>query len=339
MLAELDHRAARFAGRRLVSIYFGGGTPSLWPAPLIAEAVARASRTFDAEAGGLEVTLEANPTDCTTDALEAWTAAGVNRLSIGVQSVDSGELVVLGRDHSMGDGRAAIERSMASGFANLSADVILGTPRGASAGISTVEAMVGLGPLHLSVYELTVEPRAPLGRAVGRGELEPLDPDRLADLYVASHDYLCERGYEHYEVSSFARPGGRAIHNSLYWRGAEYLGLGASAASFRRLDDGSGLRTDNHRSVGRYLAASAGSWAAECREQGADEVARDLIWLGMRTSDGVAERDLESRDETVAWLLDSGLAERGGGRIRPTLRGFLFADRVAERVINDSGLV
>jgi oxygen-independent coproporphyrinogen-3 oxidase len=350
VLEELALRAAEFQGRRLVSIYFGGGTPSLWAPECLAEAVACICATFDhpepsspeaAPEATLEVTIEANPVDCTAERMAAWRAAGIDRVSIGVQSLAPGELVALGRDHRMGDGPAAVAAALAAGFRRLSADLILGAPRRpegpapAREPLFGAERLAALGVPHLSVYELTVADGTPLQRQVARGEAVLEDEDRLAELYEAAHELLAAAGYEHYEVSSYARQGARAVHNSLYWRGQEFLGLGNGAASFRRQPDGGGLRWSNHRSVGRYLAAPPGERQAERELLTADELAADRVWLGLRTSDGVPAGSLADRPRLVAWLAESGLAEVGPDRIRPTLRGFLYSDQVARRVLDE----
>ena len=330
ILAELDARAGALAGRRLVSIYLGGGTPSLWRVDAIADVVAAGAARFGAAVADLEVTIEANPTDCTPATMAAWRAAGVDRVSIGVQSLDGAELVTLGRDHRMGDGRAAVERALAAGFRSVSADAILGVPGAAPSPASAV-GLAATGVPHLSCYELTIEPRTRLGRAAARGDLVALDEDALAELYEASHHALAAAGYEHYEVSSYARPGHRAVHNSLYWRGAEYLGLGVGAASFRIGDDGAGVREVNVREAPRYLR---GERLAETIVTPADELAADRLWLGLRTRDGVAEADVAAagRAGIVESLIAEGLLEAGGGRIRPTLRGFLCNDRIMRRI-------
>jgi oxygen-independent coproporphyrinogen-3 oxidase len=341
VLEELRLRAPEFAGRRLVSIYFGGGTPSLWPADCLAEAVAEAGSAFGATRSALEVTLEANPVDCTPERMAAWRAAGIDRLSIGVQSVSGAELVQLGRDHRMGDGPAAVDAALAAGFRRLSADLILGAPRGGAGGagaqpaLAGAEALAGRGVPHLSVYELTVVEGTPLERRVARGEVVPEDEDRLAELYLGAHELLSAAGYEHYEVSSYARPGARAVHNSLYWRAAEFLGLGSGAASFRRDPDGGGRRWTNHRSVGRYLAAPAGERRAGGERLAPGDLAADRVWLGLRTSDGVPAEALAGRPGLVDWLGRSGLADVTPDRIRPTLRGFLYSDQVARRVLDE----
>lgn len=332
VLAELAHRAPAFAGRRLDTIYVGGGTPSLWATECLAEALAAIAGAFSAELGALaEVTLEANPTDCTADRLAAWRAAGVTRLSIGVQATRAADLATLGRDHRMGDGVAALRAALAAGFRSLSADVILGTPQSREP-LAALDELAALGAPHLSVYELTIEERTPLARAIARGEVVPEREERLAELYRAAHERLTAAGYEHYEVSSYARPGHRAVHNSGYWTGGEWLGLGNGAASQRRAGEGV-VRTSNHRSLGRYLAAAPGAWEAERDELSAADRAADAIWLGMRTADGVPEEAFSGREAVLEGLVRDRLAEPGDGRIKPTLLGFLYADQVARRVL------
>ena len=306
-----------------MSIYLGGGTPSLWRPDCIAAAIAAIRQRLGG--GALEITLEANPVDCSAENLAAWRAAGVNRLSIGVQSFSPRELVVLGRDHRFGDGRAAVERALAAGFAT-SADFIIGVPDG-DAGAPAVD----LSPDHLSVYELTIEDRTAFGQRVRDGRLVPLPEDALAELYVAMHDRLTAAGYEHYEISSYARPGKHAVHNALYWRGAAFLGLGVGAASLELDGAGGGRRVTNPRRAADYLAdpgAPAETWVCPPAE-----LAADRAWLGLRTCAGVAEADLAPAPGLAEALVDGGLAERKAGRICPTLRGFLMADRIAARVV------
>jgi len=265
-----------------------------------------------------------------------WRAAGINRVSIGVQSLDAGELVVLGRDHRQGDGAAAVRAALDAGFATVSADLILGVPvtgrRGDGALPPHLAEVARSGVPHLSVYELTIEERTAFGRRAREGTLVPLDEDRLADLYAGAHAALGALGFDHYEVSSYAKPGHRAVHNSLYWTGAEFLGLGVGAASFWRAADGSGVRWTNLRQTPRYLRAHGDARVADRIEMGAAEVETDALWLGLRTADGVAADRLPGG--VAAWLEAEGLAERRDGRMCPTLRGFLYADRVAARVVH-----
>ncbi len=377
VLAELEAEGAAFAGRGLVSIYFGGGTPSLWAPDCVAELIA-AVRARYAAAAPLEITMEANPTDCQPERLAAWKAAGVTRLSVGVQSTRPGELALLGRDHRVGDGLSALTRVGAAGELALSADFIVGVPRrrlplaadqltaappaaapptaappaaaddedsADSAAdppvpgdeLAWIDALAASPARHASVYELTIEEGAAFAKRVRDGRLAVRSPDALAELYLAIHHAMAARGFEHYEISSYAQPGHRAVHNSLYWSGGEYLGLGVGAASYRRTGSGAGtgtgtgLRWTNQRRFAAYLSARR---AEEPREIPADEDLADRLWLGMRTTDGVPAELLAERRGVTEWLLAEELATVSGGRVRPTVRGFLFADAIAERIAN-----
>jgi oxygen-independent coproporphyrinogen-3 oxidase len=206
-----------------------------------------------------------------------------------------------------------------------SADFILGVPGGAADPVGPTVA--ALAADHLSIYELTIEERTAFGQRVRDGRLVPRGEDTLTDLYVATRERLTGAGFEHYEISSYARPGKRAVHNSLYWQGAPFLGLGVGAASLAVLPDGSGERQTNPRKVADYL----GGVAPEVTAIDPAEMAADRAWLGMRTSDGVPEPVLPP--EVTGWVVGEGLAERRDGRICPTLRGFLMADRIAARIV------
>ncbi|HEY4177070.1 MAG TPA: coproporphyrinogen-III oxidase family protein [Kofleriaceae bacterium] len=318
--AELERRKSAFSGE-LASIYFGGGTPSMWRPDCLAQMVQSVRAAFPG--APREVTIEANPTDVTDENVAAWRAAGITRLSIGVQSLEPGALVTLGRDHRFGDGRAAVERALAAGL-ETSADFILGVP--GSSG-----AFESLPSPHLSVYELTIEERTAFGARVRDGRMTPLDEDTLTERYLATHAALLERGYEHYEISSYAKPGHRAVHNSLYWQGSPFIGLGVGAASLEVRADGSGARATNPRRWTDYQRDPGG--AAEIVEIEAAEMAADRAWLGMRTSDGVTELSLRPAEGLAEALLAEGLAEQRNGRLCPTLRGFLMADQIAGRIV------
>ncbi len=339
VLAELASRAASFTGE-LVSIYLGGGTPSLWQPDCIAAVIDGVRERFATTRGRpLEITIEANPTDCTDPNLAAWRAAGIDRISIGVQSFAQDELVMLGRDHRFGDGAAAIERVVAHGGFTVSADFILGVPARGARTPPWLEAVARLAVDHLSIYELTIEDRTAFGQRVRDGRLVMLDDDTLTDLYTTTHEVLGAAGFEHYEISSYARPGKRAVHNSLYWQGAPFLGLGVGAASLELAPDGSGSgrRITNPRKAAAYLAAPGAPSLAETTSIGAVEMACDRAWLGLRTRDGVLESSLDAAAGIVEWLVTETLAERQNGRICPTLRGFLMADRIAARIVQTWG--
>jgi putative oxygen-independent coproporphyrinogen III oxidase len=340
---ELTARAADVPGRTLATIYLGGGTPSWWRPDCVARVIELVRARFPGEPA--EVTIEANPTDCTPERLAAWRAAGVGRVSIGVQSTDPIELTALGRDHRHGDGPAAIAAARAAGMASVSADYILGVPtRGGDAdpaagerALANLAAIADLAPDHLSVYELTIEERTAFGKRARAGRLLPLAEDALATLYLAAHALLAERGYAHYEISSYARPGHRAIHNSRYWSGGEYLGLGAGAASFVRSPDGTARRWTNLRRVKDYLAAGPADRRGPVDDLAPADVETDLLWLAMRTSDGLPAARLAAYPALVERLVAEGLAVRvddpAGERISPTPRGFLYADTVAARIV------
>ncbi len=333
VLAELRELAPRFAGRELVSVYFGGGTPSLWQPSCLARVIAAAREQW-ACTGPLEITLEANPTDCEPERIAQWLAAGVTRVSVGVQEVASEALAILGRDHRMGDGPAALARLAAAGGLELSADFIVGVPRRGRAAAERAAELTWLDTLtssaarHASVYELTVEPGAAFAKRVADGRLVARPAEEQAELYLAIDRELCARGFEHYEISSYARPGARAVHNSLYWSGGEYLGLGVGASSYWRGRDGA-ERWSNRRRFAQYQLERL----AERHRVSLRDDAADRLWLGLRTKDGVTAAALAAAPGVAEWLVAQGLAEPAGDRLCPTLRGFLFADAIAQRIV------
>jgi oxygen-independent coproporphyrinogen-3 oxidase len=336
VLAELDVRAPRFPARRLVSIYFGGGTPALWDAGEIARVIGAARARFPEQAADLEISVEANPNDCTPRTLDALVRAGVNRLSIGAQAFRDDELVQLGRDHDARQAEGAVAAARAAGVRDVSIDLIFALPgRSLASWRATLARAIELAPDHVSAYQLTVEPRTSLGAAVRRGAVVPAPDDDCAAQLEAAGAALAAAGYEHYEVSSYARPGRRARHNSLYWRLDDYLGVGSGAHSF--LHDRAaqaGLRWGNHRSVKAYLrAAAAGeSLVAEETPVDARAIAADRVWLGLRTADGVARDALPAQLPLLDELARAGLVTLTDERVRPTARGLAVADALGARL-------
>ncbi len=349
ILAELQARAPRYPGRELVSIYFGGGTPALWHARQVGRVIGAVRAAFGAGGAGagpeLEITVEANPNDCTPDKLGALVEAGVTRLSIGTQAFRDEELVQLGRDHDARGAERAVQTARVAGFRRVSLDLIFALPgRSLADWQRTLARALELAPDHLSVYQLTVEAQTPLHAQVVRGAVVPAPDEDCAEQFLAADATLGAAGFEHYEVSSYARAGSRARHNSLYWSGADYLGLGNGAHSLLRLPDGGAARFGNHRSVVRYLgarAAPAGSplasdpLVAEHTRLAPAELAADLVWLGLRTSLGVARASLPATPAVAAELArlsTAGLLVVTAERVRPTARGLLFADEVGVRL-------
>lgn len=213
------------------TIYFGGGTPSLLSAEQV-DYIIRESRQSFALVPTAEITLEANPGTVDKKRLGGWRAAGVNRLSLGVQSFDDEELKLLGRIHTVKEAIEAFRLAREVGFDNVNLDLIYALPRQSLAGWqSTLEKALGLEPEHLSLYSLTLEEDTPLSEDLKKGVLSSPDPDLAAEMYLLAEEVLGKAGYEHYEISNWAEPGKRCRHNLTYWYNLPYLGLGAGAHS------------------------------------------------------------------------------------------------------------
>ena len=347
VLSELRARAPEFPGRRAVSIYFGGGTPSLWD-PEQVDAVLREVRALFEVAPSAEITLEANPGTTDEARFSAFRASGVNRLSIGVQSFAAPQLVALGRQHSGGDAVRAYRTARAAGFENVSLDLIHGaegqTEQGAG---SDAAAAVALGPEHVSCYALTLTGLAeevPMAKAVRRGELHLPDDEAQAAMGDAVRGELRRAGYARYEISNYARPGYEAVHNSLYWRGLEYAAAGCGACGFRRLSGGAAVarRWMNDRSPERYLerVEATGLGEAQSEELGADEHLRERLFTGLRLARGLdlgaLEDDLRLPVRSrfapqIDRLQREGLAELDGTTLRLTEAGLDLHSEVALR--------
>jgi oxygen-independent coproporphyrinogen-3 oxidase len=349
VIAEIEARRGWFAGAGpLVSIYFGGGTPGLWRADAVARVIAAGRAAF---AGGadLEITVEANPGEIDEPHLAALRAAGVNRLSLGLQALDDRLLSALGRNHGAAAGPAAMRAARAAGFTDVSVDLIFGVPGQSLDDWSrTVDGALALEPDHVSAYALTVERGTAFGALDRAGRLPRPDDEAVAVLFEHARAALAAAGLPPYEVSSYARPGRRARHNALYWSGAPYLGVGASAASFRPLDDGCGWRFSNPRATDTYLAsARAGGGsprAVHAERRTAADLENEALWLGLRTVDGVARAPhrarhgvdpLERRQAEADRCVAAGWLAIDDARLHLTPRGFLFADEVAGRLWRD----
>ncbi len=350
VIAELAARAALFPGRAAVTAYFGGGTPGLWRADRLA-AVLDEIRARYALALDAEVTVEVNPGELDLEHLAELRRRGVTRLSIGAQSFDDRSLRLLGRGHDARAGRTAVELARQAGFDNVSVDLIFGLPgQGRGALDVELEALLALDVEHLSLYGLTVEPRTAFAALERAGDLTLPAPERQAELYERVSVRLAAAGYAQHEISSWARPGRAARHNAIYWRQGEYLGVGSSASSLR-LGAGGGERFANHRSVDRYLAAcrAAGpgtdrvaddARVATTEQLGAEALAREALWLGLRLTDGIDRGDHAARfgvdplaTPAFAKLVAAGLVESDDRRVRLTSRGRLLADEVGAALV------
>jgi oxygen-independent coproporphyrinogen-3 oxidase len=328
--ADLTAQAAMIGPRRLVSIFLGGGTPSLMEPEAVGRLIALC-RTLWPGDGPMEVTLEANPTDAEADRFSAFAAAGVNRLSLGVQALDDDSLAFLGRNHGAGEARRAA-RLAAQTFPRLSLDLIYALPgQTAAAWRETLIAAADLGAEHLSPYQLTIEAGTAFDRAVRRGRFAPADPDRAADLYEATQETLQVLGFHAYEVSNHARgEAAPARHNLVYWRGEDYLGVGPSAHGRLTLG-GARLATETPRGVGDYIARVREAGDGLAAREPLTPVARaeERVLMGLRTLEGVARADLQPLSlARLPELVAAGLITDDGARLYATPAGRLVLDRV-----------
>jgi putative oxygen-independent coproporphyrinogen III oxidase len=323
LLGEAEMAAPQWDRARFVCVFLGGGTPTTLPAETIEMMLARLRDLYDFSPDA-EVTSEANPDTVDEQYLSSLRHAGVDRLSIGVQSFDPAVLEALERIHGPESARAAHGAAREAGFENVNVDLIYGANgETLESWQRTLEEAIDLGPEHLSCYALTIEPATPLGRKVAAGLVPAPDPDLQADMYALTCERLATAGYEHYEVSNWAKPGFRCTHNLGYWEGRPYLGLGAGAHSFR-----DGRRWWNVRPPQQYMAMVA---AGESPEGGAevltDEERRtEHLLLGLRTADGVP---IELVNEPqAATLIADGLAQRRNGHLALTDQGMFLANDV-----------
>jgi oxygen-independent coproporphyrinogen-3 oxidase len=348
LLAELARRRADFAGLALASLYFGGGTPSLLRPESVARLVAAVHEAFPA-VGEPEVTLEVNPSTVERARLPGFRAAGVSRLSLGVQSFDDRVLKRLGRAHRADEGRATLRAARAAGFENVSLDLIFGVPGQTPAmALADADEATAFGPEHVSAYALTVEPGTPYAGAVARGRLAlPAEEDAVAML-EAVPERLARAGLVAYEISNLARPGFESAHNRRYWERRPVLGLGMGAWSTEPRSPAAphGARRANLRDVADYLARTlAGEPAAAGPPEVLDaRTARgEAAFLALRTARGLraaefaAEFGAPPRDffaEAIERFLGLGLLEElATGDLRLSPRGRLLADGVAEAFV------
>ncbi len=350
VVAELTARADWFRDERppaLRSIYFGGGTPGLWRAEAIGRVIETARRLFQAE-GALEITVEANPGELSPEQAAGLVAAGVNRVSLGLQAFQEHLLAAIGRQHGVAAIATAVRTVRAAGIDNLCADLMFGLPgQSMDDWRHSLDALIALQPEHITAYALTVEPSTPFGAMERAGRLARPDEEQVAGMYERAHGCLQAAGFEHYEISSYARPGRRAVHNVLYWTGGAYLGVGAAASSFRPLADGTGWRFTNPRSLATYLRSARDHQGqpvpAKIEHRGAKDLENEGLWLALRTVDGV-DRAAHRRRHGCDPLLDgeraraaetcvqAGWLQVTPERVRLTPAGFLFADEVSARL-------
>lgn len=351
---ELEQRAPLLDSRPVHSVFFGGGTPSLWDPEYVKQVLETLSAHYRVLPGA-EITLEANPTSFDAVKGEALLAAGVNRLSLGIQALSDERLEFLGRLHRTGGALEALGAAKRAGFTNFSADLIHGVYRQTpDLAVRDVEQVVNSGVTHLSAYMLTVEPGTAFGALHRKGQLPLLEDSLVAQSFEAVHETLRASGFTHYEISNFAREGRTSRHNLGYWRGEPYLGIGLGA--YGTLPASAlgepVVRYRNTAQIDRYLQAD--SWPVPTPERAGalqmyhqvEEIAlptqlSERLMLGLRLSEGLSSNDLAAefgaewvkRREQVTKLRSRGRLEEVAGRLRIPYSQWLFADGILAELV------
>ncbi len=306
LLADLRHEHAQTAGRRVGSIFFGGGTPSLMPPALAGALIEEAARLWGL-ADDCEITLEANPTSYEARKFADFHAVGVNRVSLGVQSLHDEALAFLGREHSAAEAMAALESAQGL-FGRVTFDLIYARP-GQSAAEWEAELARALefGTEHLSLYQLTIEPGTGFAGAVARGRLTPMDADSAADLFVQTQEQTVAAGLPAYEISNHAKPSAQSHHNLTYWRYGDYTGIGPGAHGRRK-----GMATIRHKKPEAFLrrVGENGHGISEERALGREEQISEALLMGLRLAEGIELEALAARFETRSdALIDASRAD------------------------------
>ena len=332
-----DMRAqARMTGpRTLVSIFFGGGTPSLMPPEAVADLIALARSLWPTE-GAVEVSLEANPTDAERARFQAFRDAGVQRLSLGVQAFDDADLAFLGRNHGAEEAIRAAETAAAV-FDRLSLDLIYTLPGQDEAGwVQTLRRAADFGAEHLSPYQLSIEAGTAFDRAVRRGRFVPTGEEGGARLYEATQETLQGLGFGAYEVSNHARgEAAQARHNLVYWRGEDYIGVGPGAHGRLTRTDGVRLASEAEPRIADYIARVAETGVGAVFEaQTALGAAQERVLMGLRTHEGVRLASLAALDlGPLDDLVQQGLITLSAGAIVATPRGRMVLDRLTSEIV------
>ena len=355
LLVEIDTMAAReeWRGRTVQTIFFGGGTPSLLSARAISKIV-NVVRGYFELANHAEISIEANPGSVSSDSLQGYFEAGVNRLSFGAQSFRAHVLRALGRLHSPEQSEAALAAARHAGFTNISIDLIFGAPEQSYQDFELDLAQVrALAPPHLSLYGLTIEEGTPFYSSYSRGDLKLPHEDEVAAMFESAAGLVASVGLERYEISNFAQPGFEARHNSAYWNGDDYLGLGAGAHSFVRkfapLDGSYGMRWSNFAQPKEYMRRINEGGAAISWHDRLERAAAifEFFFLGLRRTRGVSFAEFEglfgctvqqAYPNVIELLTEEGFLSAFEGGTKLSDRGFMLADSVIENFAALSGM-
>jgi len=334
-LVSLSREAASYQGISFQTVYIGGGTPTHL-------SVDQLRQLFEALRGsavivrGAEITVEANPASCDSLKAEFLKSQGVNRISLGVQSLNDDNLIWLGRPHSAEDARVSFRVLRDAGFENINVDLIYGLPSQKKAeALQDAEELLGLGSEHVSLYTLGIES----GSVFYHQKIKPMPPEDQAELYEALADALIAKGMVHYEVSNFARPGYECRHNLSYWQGSSYVGLGAAAHAHQ-----DGVRSRNVSEIERYISMMDATGSARVSQEKLEPLERlmESILIGLRMTEGVdvLEREKamgcplpEEKKALIKDLIASGLLAESGTRLKATRKGLLVLDEISSRLI------
>jgi len=320
LLSDLAHEAALNGGRRLSSIFFGGGTPSLMPPDIVGALIDAATRHWR-PTSDIEITLEANPSSVEAARFADLAAAGVNRVSLGLQSLENEALHFLGRAHDVREGLAALEVAQST-FGRVNFDLIYARPDQSLADWESELARgLSFGTDHLSLYQLTIEPGTRFATLVAQGKLNPADPDHAADLYEQTQAMTAAAGIRAYEISNHARPGQESRHNLTYWRYGDYVGVGPGAHGRR-----DGLATLRHRKPENWMSAVTRNGHGLQGEEPLDgrDRAREALLMGLRLA--------EDRD-AVARIAGHGMIRQDGQRLRVDPAGMLLLDAILPEIV------
>jgi oxygen-independent coproporphyrinogen-3 oxidase len=345
LIAELERRAQEppWAGERVATIFFGGGTPSLFATPSIAEAIEACERLYGIEAGA-EISLEANPGTVDRAKLCGLRRAGVNRISFGAQSFKAETLKFLGRIHDAEQTRRSARLAFEAGFERLNLDLIFAVPGQTFEDLlRDLDEAAALKPDHISCYNLTFEEGTAFFAALRRGQIRPLAQSVEARMYALVRRRMAELGYTMYEISNYARAGGQCRHNLAYWRAQSFLGVGAGAHSYARRGAG-GRRWWNERAPAAYIEHALREGVAESGGEVIDErtAAGEFVFLHLRLREGFAIAEFERRfgrgfeaffGATPTRLFAGGLLVREHGRVCLSERGLELADAVAAEFV------
>lgn len=327
-------------GRPVQSIFFGGGTPSTFAPESIGKLLRQVAATFPVEAD-CEITLEANPGTMDRDNFHGYRGAGINRISVGVQSFQPRLLKFLGRAHSAEEARQALQTVRHAGFENFNLDLIYANPGQRLRDLEAdIDAALTFQPPHLSAYNLTFEEGTPFHHEYRAGRIKSLSEEEEIAMAVLIEEKLRDAGLQRYEISNYARPGAHARHNVNYWRGGDYLGLGAGAHSFKRSDGNPvfGKRWSNEKNPGRYMTLIGGGGCATVDREDLNrpKAAGEFMFMGLRMTEGISSQVFSSRfgpapgafyPQIENWL-EGELMEEKNGYLRLTQRGLLLANSI-----------